>query len=67
MTGEDENKALAQNYADELRKFWQTGDLSFIDRIFAKNYVQHVPGIPASMTVGQIFTPQNGCHMFSDQ
>jgi hypothetical protein len=38
----EQNKAIARRYAEELRDFWRTGDLSFVDRIFDSNYVQHV-------------------------
>ena len=51
----EQNKAIARRYAEELQDFWRTGDLSFVDRIFDSNYIQHVPGVPASMSVKQIF------------
>jgi predicted ester cyclase len=51
----EQNKTIARRYAEELEDFWRTGDLSFVDRIFDSNYVQHVPGIPPSMSVKQIF------------
>jgi predicted ester cyclase len=51
----EQNKTVARRYAEELQDFWRTGDLSFVDRIFDSNYIQHVPGVPASMSVKQIF------------
>jgi predicted ester cyclase len=51
----EQNKAIARRYAEELRDFWRSGDLSFVDRIFDSNYIQHVPGVPSSMSVKQIF------------
>ena len=51
----EQNKTIARRYAEELQDFWRTGDLSFVDRIFDSNYIQHVPGVPASMSVKQIF------------
>jgi predicted ester cyclase len=51
----EQNKTIARRYAEELQDFWRTRDLSFVDRIFDSNYVQHIPGVPASMSVKQIF------------
>jgi predicted ester cyclase len=51
----EQNKIIARRYAEELQDFWRTGDLSFVDRIFDSNYVQHVPGVPPNMSVKQIF------------
>jgi predicted ester cyclase len=51
----EQNKAIARRYAEELQDFWRTGDLSFVDRIFDSNYVQHVRGVPPNMSVKEIF------------
>jgi predicted ester cyclase len=51
----EQNKTIARRYAEELQDFWRSGDLSFVDRIFDSNYIQHVPGVPPNMSVKQIF------------
>jgi predicted ester cyclase len=51
----EQNKTIARRYAEELQDFWRSGDLSFVDRIFDSNYVQHIPGVPPNMSVKQIF------------
>jgi steroid delta-isomerase-like uncharacterized protein len=52
----EQNKALARRYAQELTNFFRTGDLSFVDRLFTKGALLHMPGIPPNVNTKQIFS-----------
>jgi steroid delta-isomerase-like uncharacterized protein len=43
----EENKAIIRRFYEELNDFMRTGeDISFLDRTFDKNMVQHISGFP---------------------
>ena len=52
----EQNKAIALRYAKELGDFFQTGDLSFVDRLFTKDAKLHMPGLPTNVDTRQLFS-----------
>ena len=52
----EQNKALARRYAQELEDFFRTGDLAFVDRLFTKDALLHMVGVPPNVDTKQIFS-----------